>query len=480
MRCNISDCIRYDTSVDSAQLQKDSQWKVQLTSTVLPSLTHTVNARKLVVATGLTSEPHLPNIPGMTSFRGLLLHSKQLLEKAANLLACKEVVVLGGNKSSWDVCYSSARAGAQVHMVIRPSGGGPSYLWPKSFTLGPFTLSLASMSSSRLFMLFDPTPFARSSLLRKFLHRTRVGGWICRLFWDQLDRRIKRLNGYDSHPELKKLEPWTTPFWMGNSASIHNYETDWFQLVREGKIRVHIADMDSVSEDHVQLSDGTIIKADALVCCTGWKSDATVRFERGEHPSNLLHSKSDGNVELEAIRAETQIHRDITYLCTLPRRTPNAPGLQPQARNVNAEPSELYRLVVPWQPELLDSKNVAFIGAHSSLHAVIVAQAQALWITAFFDGRIQHLQPHNVNYAAAEYDTILHSIYGQVRRPKETGGSGDKYPDLVFDSIPYVDTLLMDLGLETKRKDNWWRDILEAHKPRDYKDIVQKWMEKQR
>jgi hypothetical protein len=48
----------------------------------------------------------------------------------------------------------------------------------------------------------------------------------------------------------------------------------------------------------------------------------------------------------------------------------------------------------------------------------------------------------------------------------------------VFDSIPYVDTLLADLGLKTKRKGSAWKEMFEPYKPRDYKDIVQEWIEK--
>lgn len=469
--------IRYDTNVDSATLQSDGRWKVQMSSTGLPKSECIAMADKLVVATGVTSEPYIPSITGMESFKGLILHSKQLKEKATSLRSCKRIVVLGGNKSAWDVCYSAARSGAQVHMVIRPSGGGPSYLWPKRFTAGPFTFSLASMSSSRFFMLFDPTPFGKPSLIRSLLHRTTIGAKICQFFWQLLDSRIRRLNGYNTHPEVKKLEPWTTPFWMGNSLSIHNYETDWFALVKEGKIRVHIADITSLSGDGVKLSDENFVKADALVCCTGWKADPTVKIRLADFTENIIHPKVSDAVELK--RVEAEIYHNSPYLHTLSRRTPNSPSLGDEKSKTTSSPHQFYRLVVPWQRTLMEKKNLAFIGAHSSPHAVIVAQAQALWITAFFHGKVGHLQPPHVDFDAVRYDAILHSIYGRIRRPKETGGSGERFPDLVFDSIPYVDTLLEDLGLQSRRKRTWWKEMFEMYRPRDYRDIVNEWIEKE-
>lgn len=479
-RYKIDECIHYETNVDSAELQKDGRWKVRLSSIDKSKSTQTIMADKLVVATGLTSEPYIPSIPGMDSFRGLIVHSKQLKEQADNLTACKEVVVLGGNKSSWDVCYAAARSGSQVHMVIRPTGGGPSYLWPKTFTMGPFTLSLASMSSSRIFTLFDPTPFAKASIIRWFLHRTTVGGKLCRLFWEMLDARVKSVNGYDSHPELKKLKPWITPFWMGNSLGVHNYDTDWFELVRQGKIHVHIAEVDCLSDNTVTLTDGTLITADALVCCTGWKADPTVPISQANSTANVTRPKQTGTVELEAAQAEAEIYRKVAYLRKLPRRTPNAPSLKSQGRKRDSAPQQLYRLMTPWQPSFLDGRNLAFIGAHSSPHAVAVAQAQALWITAFFNGDIQHLQQAKVNHDAVRYNAILHGIYGQIRRPKESGGAGSKYPDLVFDSFPYIDTLLADLGLQTMRKSSWGKEMFEPYRPQDYKDLVEEWVAKQR
>ena len=47
----------------------------------------------------------------------------------------------------------------------------------------------------------------------------------------------------DGDPLLRMLRPWTSMFWMGNSLSNHNYETNWFDLVKEGRIVVHHADV---------------------------------------------------------------------------------------------------------------------------------------------------------------------------------------------------------------------------------------------
>lgn len=473
-------CLRLETRVQSATLRTDGRWLMRVES-INEQQQHadTLVAAKIVIATGLTSEPYIPTFPGQGDFCGLVLHSKQLKEQTDNLASRKNVVVLGGNKSAWDVCYTAARSGSQVHMLIRPTGGGPSYLWPREFSWGLFNLSLAKLSATRLFVSFDPTLYGkrgRLAFLWYFLHRTLLGQKVCQFFWTRLDAHIKKLNEYNSHPELQKLEPWTSPFWMGNSLSIHNYDTNWFDLVREGKISIHIADLASLSNGRVQLSTGETLDADALVCCTGWKTVPTIQFDTSCVREGACLRIAKGTGTGDSIAAEWQINRDISYLRSIPRRAGNAPAI-PEGQ-IPQQPSsfyQLYRMVIPSQPVFVEKNNLAFIGLHSSVHAVLVAQAQALWITAFFDNKIRHLNPPHINIKAVQYSSILEGIYGRFRRPKECGGAAGKYPDLVFDTLPYVDTLLRDLGLAPNRKSSWFKELFEVYLPQDYRGITEEW-----
>jgi hypothetical protein len=467
--------LRLETKVQSATLQEDGRWFIKL-ETINESQQHivmTIVAVKLVLATGITSEPHIPIFPGQEDFGMPILHSKQLKSRADDIASRKKVAVLGGNKSAWDVCYSAATSGSRVHMVIRPSGGGPSYLWPRIFSWGPFNLSLALLSATRLFIPFDPTPYGKEgpfAWLRHLLHRTVVGNKICQFFWNRLDSHIKKINKYNSHPQLEKLEPWTTPFWMGNSLSIHNYDTNWFDLVREGKITIHISDVVSLSKGKIHLSTGETLDADTLVCCTGWKTNSSIHLDFGA--STIDKSTDTGP---ESVAAEKEICHDIRYLRKLPPRTANAPVVHGHKSKPPSSQYQLYRMVVPSQPVFLQNKNIAFIGLHSSIHAVLVAQAQALWITAFFEDKIEHLSPSSIDLKAVRLNSISESVYGWIRRPKESGGAAGKYPDLVWDSLPYVDTLLRDLGLSPNRKSSWWKEIFEVYLPRDYRDITEEW-----
>ncbi|KAJ8104495.1 hypothetical protein ONZ43_g7822 [Nemania bipapillata] len=222
---------RPQTRVEVAFLQADGTWELDFkcSSEDAPQAMK-LTCAKLVIATGLTSDAHMPTFPGSSDFLGPLFHAKDLHKRLQDLGGCEEVVVVGGNKSAWDVCYSVATAGARAHMVIRRSGGGPSWVWRPIYLFG-VKFTLARLSSTRFFSWFDPSPFGSSfSWVRRFLHGTILGAWLVWAFWTALDF-FAAATGYGD-PRLMMLRPWTSTFWMGNSLSIHNYETDWFDFKR--------------------------------------------------------------------------------------------------------------------------------------------------------------------------------------------------------------------------------------------------------
>lgn len=78
-----------------------------------------IMAKKLVVATGLTSEAFLPKFQDQESFGVPLFHSKDFLQHAYLLESATSVTVFGGTKSAWDLVYAYATKGVQVDWIIR-------------------------------------------------------------------------------------------------------------------------------------------------------------------------------------------------------------------------------------------------------------------------------------------------------------------------------------------------------------------------
>lgn len=482
---DISRYLRFEIKVDSASRNDDRSWMITYfplapgSSSVNPQR---VIAEKLVVATGLTSEPFLPYIKGQEQFKGLILHSRRLKDSATRLATAENVVVIGGNKSAWDVCYSVAQSGRTAHMVLRPSGGGPSWVWP--LILKPFKTSLSILSRTRLLTLFDPWPFDRSRFLRRmrrFLHSWLIGRWITTQFWNVLGGCIRKQNGYDESYNCKKLAPWYSVYWMGNSLGVHNYETSWFELACNNKIKIHIADVEYVEERSVKLSNGEIDNVDALVCCTGWKAEPPLKFA----PAEVLNTMGiPGSMPLSP-ELSGKARDCILHQRPMLRAGPLRQSVEPLASPDNATksgqfgPYRLYRYLVPANADFMADRNIAFLGTHLSVHAIMLAQVQALWITAFFENNISSLRPETIDQKQVELDTALHVEYQKLRRPRGAGGHGAGFPDLVFDSLPYVDILMDDIGLRIRRKSNVFADLFKPYSLRDYRDLVVEWKRSQ-
>jgi Predicted flavoprotein involved in K+ transport len=110
--------IRRKTQVLSAEHQTGDEggWILSIQNGYTESR---VFSRKLVIATGLTSEPFLPRIRGEEKFGAPLFHSKDFPKHSDTIQSSKSVVVFGGTKSAFDVVYAYASQGVKVDWVIR-------------------------------------------------------------------------------------------------------------------------------------------------------------------------------------------------------------------------------------------------------------------------------------------------------------------------------------------------------------------------
>jgi len=462
---SLSSRIRLQTKVDAATLGKDGIWRVDYSSfhsgDSLLAKKGVLMARNLVVATGLTSEPRMPSYPGQDDFQGHLFHSIQLNTRAQVLREAKgNVVVVGANKSAWDVCYMAAQLTspqATIHMVIRPSGRGPSWMWRRSGILN--FLSISRLTSTRLFTWFDPSPLA--SPLQHIFLTSWLGRLICTIFWALLDCLVLSTSGYLMvQDKLSRLQPWYSTFWMGNSLGVHNYETDWFEFVKKGKIVVHHAEVEGfVSEGQaICLSDGQVLKqVDAVVLCTGWEYTPNICFTPSVFTSRTDAKHIKGLQRKENDEA-LQARKILGGICPA--------ILTKKETSKYLTPFRFYRFMVPLNHQLRQFDNIAFIGFYQSVHTMLVAQAQALWIMAFFQRAIISPWPDVQTYRKWTY---LNTEYQQLRR------LGSPFPDLVLDVMPYIDLLLTDLGLVASRKRGWWKDLVGQHRPGDYRGIVEEW-----
>ena len=233
-----------------------------------------------------------------------------------------------------------------------------------------------------------------------------------------------------------------------------------------------VADVDELGEGVVRLSDGTELVTDAVVCATGWKARPPIKFspegmdaELGL-PSNAAQMFSQKDVAA----ADAEIFSRFPKLREQPK-TPS-PGGDTSADDTN-QPFTLYRFMAP-PKHMLESNDIAFAGMITTISTPLCAHLQALWITAYLSNTLSRLPSSTLE---AEKTALLHSRFGRWRY---ACGYGARFPDFVFDAVPYLDMLLRDLGIKEKRKGGWLSEIFEAYGPEDYKGVVGEWSEMQK
>jgi cation diffusion facilitator CzcD-associated flavoprotein CzcO len=101
-----------ETRAEVASLSRaNGTWTARTAAGVL------VEARSVVVATGIVSNPYVPEIPGRHHFSGRVLHSVEY--RRPDGFTGRRVLVVGAGNSAGEISVELARAGADVTLAVR-------------------------------------------------------------------------------------------------------------------------------------------------------------------------------------------------------------------------------------------------------------------------------------------------------------------------------------------------------------------------
>ena len=359
----------------------------------------------------------------------------------------------------------------------------------------PLKKWLEKLVHTRMLTWFSPCTWGNADgyeKTRNFYHGSAIGRALVNSFWGILGGDVIALNAYDSHPELAKLKPWSNPMFVASSFSILNYDTPFFDLVKDGKVKVHIADINGLSEKKVHLSDGTVLETDALCCSTGWKHVPPMKFlpegiseELGiphtpspnTFPSQELVEKVDKEILTRFPRLKDQPVQNAKLVPLLDNKgISTTDAINP---STPLTPYTLYHFIAPPSEKFLKTRDIAFVGILMNFSVAMVAHAQSLWVNAYFDNKINTLpEPSSAeDVEKFKHEAVLHSRFCKWRYP---AGYGHKYPDFVFDAVPYVDLLLKDMGLNIYRKGGGLAaEASSPYGPEDYKNLVDEYKDLQ-
>lgn len=215
----VADKIRFNTRVVEVRRGRgDSGWSVEI-ERGRGGGTEVLECRKLIVATGILSKPHMPALEDADSFGGPIIHSSDLAFGASKVLSdpnVQRVAVIGGGKSAYDAVYLAAKTGHKVEWIIRKSGRGPAWVFPAYTNIGPLKAWRERLTVRRISSFMSPWVWADLSgmgWLRRFLDTNPVGKRISKLFWFMIHHDTINDCGFESDRRLKILQPEKNPLW---------------------------------------------------------------------------------------------------------------------------------------------------------------------------------------------------------------------------------------------------------------------------
>ena len=187
-----------------------------------------IEARHLVMATGIVANPRVPELPGREAYAGRVLHAIEYRRPAE--FVGKRVLVVGVGNSGGEIGSELARAGAGVTVAVR-SG---AHVVPRQ--LGPF-----------------PAQYLRS-LVGKLPRPAQE------LVLGAIQRRMQRRFG----PPVLPRPP---------HSALDAIPLIGFHLVdciREGLVELKLAAPVAFTVDGVRFSDGSAVAYDAVILATGY------------------------------------------------------------------------------------------------------------------------------------------------------------------------------------------------------------------
>jgi putative flavoprotein involved in K+ transport len=224
----------------------------------------TLRPKQLIMATGMSGKPNVPEIPGMDVFKGDQHHSSE--HPGAEAYVGKRAVVIGSNNSAHDICAALWEAGAEsVTMVQRSS----THI-VRSDTL--MDIGLGDLYSQRAVdsgITTEKADTIFASLPYRIMHEFQIP------LYDQMRERdadyYKALE--DAGFELDFGEDDSGLFMKYlRRGSGYYIDVGASELVANGEIKLQRGTVDHLTEDAVVMADGTELPADLVVYATGYGS----------------------------------------------------------------------------------------------------------------------------------------------------------------------------------------------------------------
>lgn len=429
---------------------------------------------KLIVATGLYSKPHWPDIPRDEDFTGAVIHSKSLGEEHVRLTDSErvaDVVIVGGCKSAVEAANIFLAAGKRVHWVIRESQQGVPFI-----VVDPdMRPNLVAVNNTRLFNIWSPSIFATTGFWYRFIHTGRwyLGNLLYFCFWMLLSTVVMFTAGYGQSENGRRVKPKVKNlFRLTSYVSLIHTNNPFLGWLHSGKnITVYRASPARLVKAGMQLDSGQLLRADAVVFATGWRTSIDFFDKEEAAQLGIPVSLNQQDIEVEKFWDRLESKADMLVTNALPRL---ADCPKPEMdKETGTTPFRMYRQVL--SPKLLaqQDRSITFVGLVSNSQTSICSEILALWAVVWMEDMLPKTLP---NEADMEADVAKVNAW-MARR---YGARGRRDPEIVIEIQTFLDRLMEDLGLKVyRKKQGLFGPLVEwvvPYEPSDYRGIIEEFV----
>ncbi len=254
----IGDHIRYGHRItDCAWDSASKLWTVTATDKAGAEQRFTANFLWMCQGYYDHETPYIPDWAGIERYQGRFVHAQQW--DPATDYTGKRVLVIGSGATAATVVPAFAETAAHVTMLQR----SPTYY---------FCSENKNELADRLREVGIDEPTIHRVVRQQIMHDQNAMTERCIAEPDAVFEDLKELvRAFSGKPDFE-FEPHFTPKyrpWQQRLAFCP--EGDIFRAAAEGKLTVVTDTLDTFTETGVRTSDGTVIEADIIVACTGFR-----------------------------------------------------------------------------------------------------------------------------------------------------------------------------------------------------------------
>ena len=211
---NLLERCKFDTKV--INISRDvahGPWKLVLQDTIETLRPpEEWRCKKLIVAAGIDSIPKFPSDLNTSAYSGKTLHSKDIGKSFHELLAdddIKNVTIVGGNKSSFEIAGMFGLEGKKVQWLIREDGLGAGMMMKDRPDGKKHAMEVMKPMASRLPGAIAPNLYTPYHWLTRFIYggKNWFGRWFEVWLWKMPIKNDLKTLYPPTKPQRKAMKP---------------------------------------------------------------------------------------------------------------------------------------------------------------------------------------------------------------------------------------------------------------------------------